>query len=197
MRTIAYDYILYAAAEASGGYTRDKIPPSVATLLHGYLTEGIRDIWRRKHAATWPELVTIEEVTLTSGAFTNNLGAADAEVIIVAVYDADPRDSAAAYKQEFENAGATIYVETDETTVWVEWMALPPNFTTMVAATRSAYLVPERMASYLQFNAAAKLAAADGNGNMAGVNATLAANALKREVDESGGRGRLATVLRN
>jgi hypothetical protein len=203
LRTIAYNNIVYAAAEASGGYTRDKIPATVAVLLHGYLTESARDVIRRKHCSTWPELLTITNLTATTtpvfsaGVFANTLGTGGTEAIICNVYDVDPTGSAAAYRQDFENIGASVLVESDITSCYVESMDYPPNYTNMTQGQRDAATVLERMSGWLIYSAGAKLAAADGRDNMAAVCRAMAQAALKREVDESGSRGRHATVLRN
>jgi len=53
MLTVAYNDVLFRAAELAGR-TRDKIPPTEARMMQGYLAVDLQAVW---NAHEWPELV--------------------------------------------------------------------------------------------------------------------------------------------
>jgi hypothetical protein len=193
MKTTTFQAVLNGAAEYTGR-TSDKIPVKEQTMLQRYLAAEFRKLLRRR---AWADCTAFYNATAANRQFSKNEGSVDPAKPelgdILCVMTADPRAGRRRWRGhcvDFTEESGVVLVETDKTSLWVEYM-LPypgvvfPNLTpeTMTLAAFYAATLPLEFEDALAHMAAARLLGADGNPAGAGVEMGLANAALVDEIN--------------
>lgn len=158
MKTTTYNDILYQAAEFAGR-TRDKLPPSEAVMLQGFLATEIRDLWQGSYQ--WPELIPdIKAVVTTNGTFSKNEGDPANEMgDILGVWTNNPQTTTSYLGLRFNEQDDQVRIEDGGGTVYVEYMLPRPDLMTVDTGN---YRIPDRFRNFLAYMAAGNLVRADG-----------------------------------
>ena len=160
MKTITYNDVLYQAMELAGR-SRDKIAPSEATMMQGFLATGLREIWTGSYQ--WPELIPdIATVTTTNRTFAKLEGQQGEMGDILGVWNNNPQTTTSYLGLRFNEQDNKVRIEDGGGTVYVEYMLPRPDLMTVAAVDLPAYTISERFRNYLAYLGAGNLLRADG-----------------------------------
>jgi hypothetical protein len=160
MKTVAYQDILYRAAELAGR-TRDNIPLSEAVMIRGFVAVDLADVWN-KHE--WPELRPDPPnvTTIVNQQFSKNESTPLTEMgDILAVWTANPLISTRAREVGFVEGDGVVKLDEPIASVWVEYMLPAPDLMAVADNLLAAYLIPRRFSNYLALRAAGHLLNSD------------------------------------
>ena len=190
MITTTFQDIMIAAAvnaKRSRGVNNDKLNKDEQALLQDALASEFEML---VSAQPWPELIPeFANVTAANRQFSKNEGAANEMGDLLCVLTANPHTCRHWRSVRFTQGSGVVYVETDHTSLWVEYM-LPypgpalPELGTMTLANFLAAVCPRKFRKILAHKGAARLLDAD-SASEAGAAAkqdTLANMALAAEI---------------
>lgn len=190
MKTTTFGDILNQAAEFAQR-TRGKLPAVEQVMLQGYLATDFETLF---NSQAWPELVPdFYQPAVANRQFSKNGGSDGAGDNppelgdILAVLTANPHTTPGWHHVDFTEGDNVVYLESNRTAVWVEYM-LPypgvtfPDLATLSLADFLAAKCPRRFRQILARTAAAHLLNADNNPAGAGVQLGLAKAALELEI---------------
>lgn len=194
MKTTTGQDILNQAAELAQR-TRDKIPQSEQVMLQGFIATEFQSLL---DSQSWPELIpAVFNVTAANRQFSKNEGSADPNNPemgdILWLGERNPETCGTSWSARpvaFSEGDGVVFVETNCTNLWVEYVLPYPgvlfpdlNPGLMALATFLAQTLPRRFRNILAHKAAAHLLGSDGNAAAAGVQFGLAQAALAGEIN--------------
>lgn len=179
MRTCTYIQIQNLAAELAGR-TRDKLPPSEATMLLGFIAVELDQLW---NSQAWPELnPDIEAITVTNRQFSKREGDADEIGDVLGIYSANPATTTRFRSVGFSEIDETVRIDESLASVYVDYLLPAPELLEVAAAALDATEIPLRFKKILAFRAGAFLRGIDGQLEMAGSLLGVASSALADEL---------------
>lgn len=195
MKTVVYSEVLERAAELASR-TRDKIPPSEALMLQGFLAVELQMVWNKE---AWPELVPPPwQASVTEGAFSKRerslvpgyaappYDPENPEIgDVLGVFSGNPLASTRCRPLDFIEGDNVVRLPGSNVPaqVWVEFVLPRPDLMRLTGATLSAYGILGRFSNYLALRAAGWLLKADSQEASAGACYGLAEAALRAEMN--------------
>lgn len=167
MKTTTYSEVRNLAAYLAGRAddttgTGLRLPPSEATLLLAFLAAELLTLWT---AEAWPELCPdIETITLAADkTFSKREGDEDEMGDVLAIFrDGNPQTTTLCTPiEDWVEANGKVRVNTDQTTLYVEYMTPATDLLSIAAGSLEATTMPRRFRQPLAFKAAAWLLATE------------------------------------
>ena len=159
MRNLAA-YLAGRADDTTG--TGLRLPPSEATLLLAFLSAELLALW---NAEAWPELCPdIETITLDADkTFSKREGDADemGDVLAIFIHGNPQTTTLCQPVEDWVEANGKVRVNTDQTTLYVEYMTPPTDLLSIAAGSLEATTLPRRFLQPLAFKAAGFLLATE------------------------------------
>lgn len=159
MRITTYSQVLALAAQLAGRADDTtsglRLPPSEAQLLLAFLAAELLDLWTIE---AWPELCPdIAPVTLDADKTFSKREGEDNEmgdILSIHICGNPQLTTIAEAVPDFAEADGKVRVQTDQTTLYVEYQLPAPDLLTVPANELDAYELPLRFKNPLAFKAA-------------------------------------------